>query len=90
VRTNDVPATLALVAPSPGCENVAELHLTERKPYEPDPEAEIPYLRCKECDTPCYVFETNAGRVREALCIACGNDSVTLFSVGKWDEDDEG
>jgi ribosomal protein S27E len=63
--------------------------LTERKPSEPDPEAEIPYLRCKECDTPCYVFETNAGRVREALCIACGNDSVTLFSLGKWDEDDE-
>ena len=81
--------TAVLVAFREGWDNVAEPHLTERKPSEPDPEAEIPYLRCKECDTPCYVFETNAGQVREALCIACGNDSVTLFSLGKWDEDDE-
>jgi hypothetical protein len=80
----------SLVACAPRCDNVAELHLTERKPSEPDPDREIPYLRCGECDTPCYVFETSDGRVSEALCIACGNDSVTLFALGKWDDDEEG
>lgn len=79
----------ALVAPARGCDNVAELHLTERKPSEPDPDEEIPYLRCKECDTPCYIFEVNAGQVREATCLACGNDSVTLFALGKWDDEDD-
>lgn len=64
--------------------------MTERKSAPgPDPDKEIPYLRCKECDTPCYVFEASEGRVREALCLACGNDSVTLFALGKWDEDED-
>ena len=62
--------------------------LTERKPAEPDPDKEIPYLRCKECDTPCYVFEVTEGRVYEATCIACGNDSVTLFTVADWDDEE--
>jgi hypothetical protein len=35
------------------------------------------------------VFEVEKGHIREALCIACGNDSVTMFLVGDW-EDDEG
>jgi hypothetical protein len=63
--------------------------LTDRFPTEPSPDREIPYLLCKECGTPCYVFEVEKGRIREALCIACGNDAVTMFLVGDW-EDDEG
>lgn len=64
--------------------------MTDRTPpSEPNPDREIPYLVCKECGTPCYVFETQAGVVREALCIACGNDAVSMFLVGDW-EDDEG
>ena len=76
----------ALVRALSRWENGPERLLTERKPAEPDPEKEIPYLRCKECDTPCYVFEATEGRVYEATCIACGNDSVTLFTVGDWDD----
>jgi ribosomal protein S27E len=63
--------------------------LTERKPAPgPDPDSEIPYLRCQECDTPCYIFEASDGQVREATCIACGNDSVTLFKVADWDDEE--
>ncbi len=78
-----------LVRSPTGWENSAETPLKDRTPSAPDPEREIPYLRCKECDTPCYVFETTEGQVREALCIACGNDSVTLFAPGKWDDDED-
>lgn len=79
----------SLVRPPSRWENASERHLKDRKPAAPDPDKEIPYLRCKECDTPCYVFEASEGRVREALCLACGNDSVTLFALGKWDEDED-
>jgi hypothetical protein len=61
--------------------------LTDRPPPSaPDPEREIPYLLCKECGTPCYVFESEKGSVREALCVACGNENVTMFLVGEWDD----
>ena len=62
--------------------------MTDRTPPSaPNPDREIPYLLCKECGTPCYVFETEAGVVREALCIACGNDAVPMFLVADWDDD---
>lgn len=53
----------------------------------PDPDREIPYLLCKECGTPCYVFESENGEVREALCVACGNEDVSAFIVGEWDDE---
>lgn len=78
----------SLVRPLPGWENDAETPLKDSTPQAPDPDKEIPYLRCKECDTPCYVFEASDGRIREAMCIACGNDSVTLFTVADWDDEE--
>jgi hypothetical protein len=54
----------------------------------PNPDREIPYLLCKECGTPCYVFETEKGLVREALCITCGNEDVAMFLVGEWDDEE--
>ena len=65
------------------------IRLTDPPASEPNPDREIPYLLCKECGTPCYVFETEKGSVREALCIACGNEAVARFALGDW-EDDEG
>jgi hypothetical protein len=65
------------------------IRLTDRPAAsEPNPDREIPYLLCKECGTPCYVFETDKGRVTEALCIACGNEAVSMFIVGDWEEDE--
>jgi hypothetical protein len=61
--------------------------LTDRPPSAPDPDREIPYLICKGCGTPCYVFETEKGQIREALCVACGNESVTDFLVGDWEDE---
>jgi len=60
--------------------------LTDSPPSAPNPDREIPYLICKECGTPSYVFETEEGEVTEALCIACGNETVTAFLVGDWDD----
>jgi hypothetical protein len=57
------------------------------KPHNPD--QEIPYLLCKECGVPCYVFETEKGLIREALCIACGNEKVSRFLRGEWDDVEE-
>lgn len=37
------------------------------------------YVICVECETPCYVFEWQDERVREAFCEACGNDDPELF-----------
>jgi len=48
---------------------------------------EIPYLICKECTTPCYVFEVDAGHVSEALCLACGNEVVAMFTQGEWEDE---
>jgi hypothetical protein len=61
--------------------------LTDRPPSAPDPDREIPYLICKECGTPCYVFEIDMGQIREALCVACGNESVTDFLFGDWEDE---
>lgn len=58
-------------------------------PSDLNPDSEIPYLLCKECGSPCYVFETDKGRVTEALCIACGNEAVPMFRIGDWEDEDE-
>lgn len=39
------------------------------------------FLVCRECESPCYVFEWDGQRVTEAICSACGNDKPALFST---------
>ncbi|HKB69942.1 MAG TPA: hypothetical protein VKH46_03805 [Thermoanaerobaculia bacterium] len=48
---------------------------------------EIDYLVCKECQTPCYVFETEGSRILEAQCSVCGNEDVLRFAIGEIEED---
>ena len=38
------------------------------------------YVVCLECETPCYTFEWEDGRITEALCAACGNDNTDQFA----------
>lgn len=52
-----------------------------------DEEREIDYLVCRQCNSPCYVFEMKAGKIEEAMCMVCGNDDLLLFNIG---EDDDG
>jgi hypothetical protein len=56
-------------------------------PSKPNEDREIPYLLCKDCNTPCYVFEVEAGHISEALCLACGNEVVGMFTVGEWEDE---
>ena len=49
----------------------------------PAEDREIDYLICRQCNTPCYVFEMDGSKVAEAQCLVCGNDSVTLFALGE-------
>ena len=39
------------------------------------------YYICLECETPCYVFEWQDGKITEALCTACGNDDTDQFAA---------
>lgn len=39
------------------------------------------YVVCLDCETPCYVFEWRDDALREALCVACGNDDVDAFAT---------
>jgi hypothetical protein len=39
------------------------------------------YVICLECETPCYVFEWEDGKLTEALCQSCGNDDVEQFAL---------
>ena len=34
-------------------------------------DAEVDYLVCRECQSPCYVFEMKDGAVKEAFCEIC-------------------
>jgi hypothetical protein len=43
----------------------------------------VDYLICRQCNTPCYIFEMDGDRISEAQCLVCGNDSVGLFLVGE-------
>ncbi len=51
-----------------------------RRPTE---DREIDYLICKQCNTPCYIFETESGTIKEAQCLVCGNDDSLLFELGE-------
>ena len=48
---------------------------------------EIDYLVCKECQTPCYIFETDGGRILEAQCQVCGSEDVLRFAIGEIEEE---
>ncbi len=41
------------------------------------------YLVCLECETPCYVFEWEDGRLTEILCQSCGNDDTEQFALAE-------
>ena len=59
--------------------------MAEPPPRRPKPkeDREIDYLICKQCYTPCYVFEMDGGRIKEAQCLVCGNDDVPMFEIGE-------
>ncbi|MGH9442450.1 MAG: hypothetical protein ACRD16_09250 [Thermoanaerobaculia bacterium] len=52
-----------------------------------DEEREIDYLICRECNTPCYIFEFEGERVSEALCQVCGNEENDRFAIGEVDQE---
>ena len=37
------------------------------------------YLICVDCETPCYDFEWEEGKVREVICHTCSNDDPDTF-----------
>ena len=47
-----------------------------------DEDREIDFLVCEQCGTPCYIFEMEAGEIREAQCLVCGSDDPEMFSIG--------
>ena len=46
----------------------------------------VDFLICRNCSSPCYVYEIDGQTVIEALCQTCGNEDVKEFSLE--DEDD--
>ena len=61
------------------------------KPSQPgagaEQEREIEYLVCRLCNTPCYTFEMDRGRLTEAICMMCGNDDILLFQMTEDEEE---
>jgi hypothetical protein len=47
---------------------------------------EIDYVICRECHTPCYIFEMEGEELKEALCQVCGNEDPSRFSLGEVEE----
>ncbi len=48
---------------------------------------EIDYLVCRNCESPCYVFEVDAkGTVASAFCSVCGADGPAEFRVPDLEE----
>jgi len=39
------------------------------------------YVICLECESPCYVFESEDGKIVEAFCTVCGNDDPAQFAT---------
>ena len=37
------------------------------------------YLICINCESPCYTFEIQDGKVVEAMCMVCGEDEPDGF-----------
>lgn len=61
----------------------------KKPPKAPDDEERgLEYLICRECNSPCYVFEMEKGKLTDAQCLVCGNDDILLFNVAE-DEPDE-
>ena len=58
--------------------------MAEIPPLRPggDEDREIDYLMCRQCNTPCYIFEVESGAVTDAQCLVCGNDTPTMFAIG--------
>ncbi|HKF43965.1 MAG TPA: hypothetical protein VKG01_12745 [Thermoanaerobaculia bacterium] len=59
-----------------------------KKPARPstEEEREIEYLVCRLCNTPCYTFEMDRGRLLEAVCMMCGNEDILLFQMTEEEE----
>ena len=53
-----------------------------RRP-QPRDDREVEYLICRQCNTPCYVFDIVDSQVMEAQCLVCGNDAINEFSLGE-------
>ena len=45
--------------------------------------ADIDWIECKNCESPCYEFEIDQRRgvIVQALCLICGNDDPSEFTV---------
>ena len=54
----------------------------QRKRTLPE-DREIDFLICKQCSTPCYVFDMDGGRIVDAQCLVCGNDAIGQFDLGE-------
>jgi hypothetical protein len=50
-------------------------------------EKNLDYLICRQCSTPCYVFEMSGDDVTEALCTVCGNEEIGEFAAGDIEEE---
>jgi hypothetical protein len=57
----------------------------DKPPPKPpaEDERDIDYYVCRQCNSPCYTFETEKGRLTEAVCLICGNEDILLFNVGE-------
>jgi len=51
--------------------------------------AEVEWIECRGCETPCYIFEIDQRRkiIMTALCLLCGNDDPSEFRIPEPDED---
>jgi hypothetical protein len=39
------------------------------------------YLVCLECETPCYQFEWEDGKITDVLCTVCGSSDPEQFAL---------
>jgi translation initiation factor 2 beta subunit (eIF-2beta)/eIF-5 len=39
------------------------------------------YLVCLECETPCYEFEFEDGKISDLICPSCGNEDPEQFAL---------
>ncbi len=62
------------------CDNEAVAE--PRPPKRPAEDREVDFLICRNCHTPCYVFEMEMGRIQDAQCLVCGNDAPGQFMIG--------
>ena len=64
--------------------------VVDKPPPKPrdDSERDEDYLVCRQCTSPCYIFEMEKGKLTEAQCTVCGNDDVLLFNIGEELEDE--